>query len=47
MWAFGIVVFDVLPHKVFEVTLSKDEEVIRAFPFYGPDKALGIRIQVR
>ena len=47
MRAFGVVVFDVFPHKVLEVALAEYEEVIRAFPFYGPDKSFGIRVQVR
>ena len=47
MRAFGVVVFDVFPDKIFEVALAEHEEVIRAFPFYGSDKAFGIRVQIK
>ena len=44
--AFGVIVFEVFPHKIFKVPLSEHEEVIHALPFYGPYKAFSVRVQV-
>jgi len=45
MWAFGIVVFDVFPDKVFEVLFPEYEEMIHTFPLYGSCPAFNVRVQ--